>query len=89
MRDWIAKLDEFLKLSGRDLLDHAGEISAEDARVKAEAEYERYRGFMDSQPRRVDDDLDRVVEKIKRLPKAKKRKKPKDGGKGDPEAPNE
>ena len=27
--EWIDKLDEFLKLSGRDLLDHAGKVSAE------------------------------------------------------------
>ena len=29
MRDWITKLDEFLKLSEHELLDHAGRISAE------------------------------------------------------------
>ena len=32
MQNWIAKLDEFLKISGRDLLDHAGQISADTAR---------------------------------------------------------
>ncbi|MBP9903744.1 MAG: virulence RhuM family protein, partial [Verrucomicrobia bacterium] len=31
MRDWIAKLDDFLKLSGRELLDHAGKVSHEAA----------------------------------------------------------
>ena len=36
MRDWIAKLDEFMKISGRELLDHAGQVSAEQARLKAE-----------------------------------------------------
>ena len=35
MRNWIEKLDEFLKISGRKLLDHAGKISAETARAKA------------------------------------------------------
>ena len=29
MRDWIVKLDDFLKLSEHELLDHAGKISAE------------------------------------------------------------
>ncbi|MEJ7593489.1 MAG: RhuM family protein [Planctomycetaceae bacterium] len=42
MGDWIAKLDEFLKISGRQLLDNAGKISAEQARAKAEQEYVRY-----------------------------------------------
>jgi hypothetical protein len=74
MSDWIAKLDDFLKLSGRELLKHAGKITAEDARAKAEAEYERYRKFIDAQPRAVDSDFEQT---IKKLPKPKKPKKPK------------
>ena len=34
----IRRINEFLKISGRELLDHAGKISAEMARVKAEGE---------------------------------------------------
>lgn len=81
MRDWIVKLDEFLKLAGRDLLDHAGKISAEAAKAKAEAEYERYRGLMDTRPRKVDEDFDKIVKQTKKLkpgdsaPPAKKPKK--------------
>ena len=66
MRDWITKLDEFLKISGRKLLDHAGSVSAETARAKAEMEYQRYRAFLDSQPKQVDADFDAAV---KQLPK--------------------
>jgi hypothetical protein len=76
MRDWIIKLDDFLKLSGRELLNDAGKISTDDAREKAEAEYERYRKFIDSQPRAVDADFERAV---KKLPKLKRRKKGKKG----------
>ncbi|MFM9962470.1 MAG: virulence RhuM family protein [Planctomycetaceae bacterium] len=79
MRDWITKLDEFLKLTGRELLSHAGKISADDAKAKAELEYQQYRQFLDSQPHRVDDDLDRAANEIKKLPKPKKPRKPKDG----------
>jgi hypothetical protein len=82
MADWIIKLDDFLKLSGRELLNHAGKISADDAKAKAELEYERYRRFLDAQPRRVDDDLDRAAKEINKLPKPKKPRKPKGGGKG-------
>jgi hypothetical protein len=32
MQDWVTKLDEFLKVSGRLLLDHAGSVSAEPPR---------------------------------------------------------
>lgn len=46
MRDWIVKLDEFLRLSAHELLDHAGSISAEQAKMKAELEYDRYRALI-------------------------------------------
>lgn len=77
MRDWITKLDEFLKLSEHELLDHAGKISAEQAKVKAELEYERYRVFLDSQPRLVDVDFEKAASELKKLPKPKKTKQPK------------
>lgn len=35
MADWIGKLDDFLKLSDREILDHAGSISQESAKLKA------------------------------------------------------
>lgn len=42
MKDWIQKLDEFLHLSNRELLTHAGKISAEVARNKADSEHEKF-----------------------------------------------
>ena len=42
MKDWIQKLDDFLKLSGKALLNHAGMISAELAKDKADAEYHKF-----------------------------------------------
>ena len=78
MRDWVSKLDEFLKLSEHELLDHAGKISAEQAKTKAELEYERYRVFLDSQPRTVDLDFEQAAAELKKLPKPKKPKPPKE-----------
>ena len=43
MKDWIQKLDDFLKLSGKDLLNHAGTISAEVAKLKADMEYDKFK----------------------------------------------
>lgn len=43
MKDWIQKLDDFLKLSGKELLNHAGCISAEVAKLKANEEYDKFR----------------------------------------------
>lgn len=74
MRDWVTKLDEFLKLSEHELLDHAGRISAEQAKMKAELEYERYRVRLDSQPRAVDLDFEKAVTNLKKLPPSKKSK---------------
>ena len=77
MQDWITKLDEFLKISGRKLLDHAGKVSAETAKAKAELEYARYRALLDSQPQRVDAEFERAAKELKKLPKPKKPKPPK------------
>jgi hypothetical protein len=77
MRDWIAKLDDFLKLSAHELLSHAGKITAEAAREKAELEYQRYRRLMDEQPRPIDLDFEKAVATLNQSPKAKKLKPPK------------
>jgi len=76
MREWIEKLDEFLKISGRHLLDHTGRVSAEAARVKAEREYDRYRAEIDSQPRPVDTDFEQAVKQVRKRPGPKKLKPP-------------
>lgn len=43
MKDWVQKLDDFLRLSNRELLTYAGKISAEIAKQKADAEYDKFR----------------------------------------------
>jgi hypothetical protein len=43
MRDWIAKLDDFLRLTDREILEHAGNVSHKQALEKAHTEYEVYR----------------------------------------------
>ena len=75
MQDWIAKLDDFLKISGRELLSHTGQISAANAKAKAELEYARYRQQQDALPRAVDADFERVAKELKALPPAKRSKK--------------
>lgn len=74
MADWISKLDDFLKLSDHELLDHAGKITAEQAKTKAEREYTRYRALTDAQPRPVDADFDKLIGQLP-PPKPKKRGK--------------
>lgn len=75
MQDWISKLDEFLKISGRQLLDHMGQVSAANAKVKAELEYATYRKHQDLLPRAVDGDFERVTQALKTLSPLKKLKR--------------
>ena len=75
MQDWSTKLDEFLKVSGRELLDHAGTVSAGDARTKAELEYARYRALLDSEPQRVDVAFEDAAKALKNLARPKQSRK--------------
>ncbi len=43
MKDWIAKLDDFLKLSNKQILTHAGKITSDLVKAKAETEYGKYK----------------------------------------------
>jgi hypothetical protein len=73
MRDWIAKLDDFLKLSGRDILTHAGKISHDNALEKAHAEYEQYQKECLNEPSRIEWQFLEAVKKMKQLGKSRKR----------------
>ena len=42
MADWIKKLDGFLALNDRDILNHAGKVSHQAAKERAEMEYDNY-----------------------------------------------
>jgi len=75
MRNWIEKLDEFLKISGRKLLDHAGKISHEQAVRKAELEYSKFRAIEDAKPSAVEKAFEETVKKLKPLPPGKQPKK--------------
>jgi len=66
MRDWADKLDEFLKASGRKLVDHAGTISSEVAKAKAEHEYERYKALQDAKPRMIDAVFEETAKQLKK-----------------------
>ena len=61
MADWVSKLDEFLKLSEKQLLADAGKISAEKAGLKAGSEFLEYRKERD---RKYVSDFDRAVGRL-------------------------
>ena len=43
MKDWINILDDFLRISRKDILTHAGKISAKLAKEKADQEYDKFK----------------------------------------------
>ena len=43
MKDWINILDDFLRISRKDILTHAGKISANLAKEKADTEYDKFK----------------------------------------------
>lgn len=78
MRDWLARMDDFLRLGGRDILSHAGRISQEQAVRKAEQEYDKYHRAELAKPSKVELDFYAAVQELKKLPAppAKRKKKP-------------
>ena len=47
MEDWAKRIDIILQAGGNEILDHAGTVSAEDAKEFAETEFEKYRIIQD------------------------------------------
>lgn len=72
MKDWIEKLDDFIKMSGSELLDHAGKISHDKAKIKAGLEYENYKERSKDQLTQVERDfIEHVKSTQKKLEKGK------------------
>ncbi len=68
MKDWVEKLDSFLRFNEKDILQDSGKISHEAAVESAENEYEKYRGIQD---RLLESDFDREVKKLLTSPRKK------------------
>ena len=74
MQEWIEKLDELMKLSGRQLLVGKGTISHEEAKQKAVSEFEKYRKMEMLQ---YESDYDRAIKELIQ----KENSLPEEGGK--------
>lgn len=65
MADWRAKLDGFLQFNGREVLAHAGTVTAEVAKRLAEAEYEKFNARrLQVEVEQPSGDFDSVVKQI-------------------------
>jgi hypothetical protein len=82
MKDWTAKLDDFLKLGDRAILSHAGRVSRDAALAKAAIEYEKYHTKELLKPSPVEGHFMEAVKKAKRLGSREAEEKPPTGPKG-------
>ena len=82
MKDWIAKLDDFLRISEREILTHAGKVSHEEAVEKARIEYEKYRKRFLDEPSAVERHFIEAVKEMKQLEKRRKPRNTRKGKKG-------
>ncbi len=67
MEDWAKRLDGFLEFNGNEILTGPGKVSAEQAKLYAESQFEKYRVTQD---RLFQSDFDRFLElepKVKEL----------------------
>ena len=65
MQDWVVFLDKFLELSDYPILLDNGKVSALEAKLKAEGEYDKYRVKQD---RNYVSDFDKVIAKLRDKP---------------------
>lgn len=75
MKDWIARLDDFLSMTGNDILDNAGTISQQQMLQKAEKEYEIYKERTKKELSRVEQDFVQFIDQTAKLVERKKKDK--------------
>ena len=63
MKDWSTFLTNFLTLSNYPIVNDKGKVSMLEAKLKAEAEFDKYRIFQDSQ---YESDFDKEIKKLKK-----------------------
>lgn len=67
MQDWIERLDQFLTMTGRELLNHPGKKSHAAALNKAHKEYEEYRQKMLEEPTEVEKHFIEAEQALKKI----------------------
>ena len=61
MQDWISKLEGFLTLNDREILQGAGKMSAQLAKVHSEQQFDKFQKLEDQ---RFESDFDRMVKQL-------------------------
>jgi hypothetical protein len=76
MAQWLTKLDDFLRLSGREILTHAGRITADAAQDKAEAIFKVYRQQQPAMPGRAEQDFEAALARPVKALEAQRKTRP-------------
>ena len=71
MADWVTKLDDFLRISERDLLRGAGAITHENALKKAHIEFDKYRQTLLNDKSLVEQHFENAIKEIKKIDREK------------------
>lgn len=83
MADWARKLDDFLKFNERNILTHAGTVSAALAQDHAEREFEKYEVELHRiEATQPTSDFDNMIEETKQIEQQAPKKLPKHGRSG-------
>ena len=67
MQEWINKLDDFLRLSEREILSHAGKITHDDALNIANAEFDKFKQRQLEEKSAVEIDFEKTLQELKHV----------------------
>ncbi len=74
MQDWITRLDDFLRMVGNEVLQHAGAVSHDQAVKKAELEYAKYKEKTKNELSKVEKDFVAFIDTTAKSLESKKKK---------------
>lgn len=80
MKDWITKLDDFLKLSDRDILTHAGKVSNDLAMQHASLEYDKFKAQAIEDKSAVEEHFEQSIKQLDSVEKLAAKNKDKSDG---------
>jgi len=74
MKDWIAKLHAFLAINDRNILTHAGKISHQLAKDRAEAEYDKFNRERIQQSDAAAGEFEKAIKRLPPPPRSRKKR---------------
>jgi hypothetical protein len=72
MKDWLQRADDFIKMTGNDILTHAGTVSYKKALEKATMNYEAYKEYIKNELSSVEKDFIKHLDATQKQLNAKK-----------------